>query len=78
MCKKNQNTCISCGYVVLDDNPFDYELQHNRYKCPKCGSIFYDVDGTLTPEQEYNDMNDTSWAHPNESYEDFCEHENFD
>jgi len=27
--------------------------------------------------EEAEELEDTSWAHPNESWKDFCEHENF-
>lgn len=72
--------CPYCGDAsVVDDNDLgEYEPLNDRYKCPECGEIFYDVDGQLISEEPYNEMYDTSSLHPNESYDDFCDHEDFD
>jgi hypothetical protein len=70
--------CPNCDDAHLCECESDYGEGDACYECPECEEIFYEVDGELMPEEEYDSRNDMSWAHPNESYEEFCEHEDFE
>lgn len=71
--------CPSCGedYKLRRSNSRNYDLEHDRYKCLECGELFFDIEDGLLSEEQYFGYG-TSFMHPNESYEQFMEHENFD
>ena len=46
--------CPNCDDVHLCECKSDYEEGDACYECPECEEIFYEVDGELMPEEEYD------------------------
>lgn len=78
--KKVKFFCPLCddGSVLRKNNPRYEDYEHDRYKCPECGERFFKVGPKLESEKEYSGDYETDFLHPNESYEDFMDHESFD
>lgn len=52
--------------------------EQTKKQYPDAKKVYFDKDNLSDLEQELADMYDTSDFHPNESYEEFMEHEDFD
>ena len=71
-------------YIDLDDfaecesnsEKIKYVKKLAKAKSDDVKKVLFTVDDLKDIESEIDDLNDTSWAHPNETWEEFTEHEN--
>ena len=68
------------AFADLDSNSekIKYVKKLAKAKSDNIKNVLFDVDDLKDLEREIEDQNDTSWAHPNETWEEFVEHEDFE
>ena len=72
-------------YIDLDDfadldsnsEKIKYVKKLAKAKSDDINKVLFDNEDLKDLEREIDDLNDTSWAHPNETWEEFVEHEDF-
>lgn len=73
--RRERYACPECDGILRDDKIPGHELRDSRFVCRKCGEVFYLVDSDFYHEEVYTELYDFSDWHPNETGEEFWDHE---
>lgn len=64
-------------YECMDWEKIAFIKEQTKMQHKDIAKIYFDEDDLEDLEREIEDMNDTSDLHPNETFEEFMEHEDF-